>query len=110
MKEKLIIENNNLIARFMGYHTGKIGNNWYVETAHEEAEKVEKWAKYHLSFDWLMPVVEKIQSITTEFLAWRIKNPLVHPLYDAVVIFIKCYNEQKIKDHGKVDAHKGQSS
>lgn len=45
-----IIEGNKLIAEFMGYY------NWEDRT----------YGQYHTSWDWLMPVVEKIESIQDE--------------------------------------------
>lgn len=48
-------ESNKLIAEFMGvgWKYGKIS-------------KYEKLVKYRISWDWLMPVVEKIESIYNE--------------------------------------------
>ena len=41
--------NNKLIAEFMG--VGKL----------HEAQSSNQWNQYHTSWDWLMPVVEKIE-------------------------------------------------
>ena len=43
-------ENNRLIAEFMG--VGKL----------HEAQSSNQWNQYHTSWDWLMPVVEKIEN------------------------------------------------
>lgn len=63
-----IQEKNRLIAEFMGY---AVDNNGY----HKNGEYVDnkgskhytgltiKEVKYHTSWDWLMPVVEKIETI-----------------------------------------------
>jgi predicted metal-dependent hydrolase len=47
------IENNKLIAEFMGYP--KIAND------EDKRDYLEDCVKYHESWDWLMPVVEKIE-------------------------------------------------
>jgi hypothetical protein len=48
-----IIEGNRLIAEFMGFY----GN----PTTKKPITSIEKDSKYHSSWDWLMPVVEKIE-------------------------------------------------
>ena len=98
------IENNKLIAEFMGYDRG-----------------VSDLMDYNTSWDWLMPVVEKIESLDLELLKRNIKynldkginfqncnsiiirwdknNKIVfissdrNRVYKAVVEFIKWYNE-----------------
>lgn len=67
------IEGNKLIAEFIGVK--KMGNSLYYVPEHEllqrvrysnECEEVslfdERELKYHNSWDWLMPVVEKIEN------------------------------------------------
>ena len=44
-------ENNKMIAEFMG-----VGELY-------EAQSSNQWNQYHESWDWLMPVVEKIESL-----------------------------------------------
>lgn len=70
MKEIEIIEGNRLIAEFLGYKEGfphKIDQYGYVQTV--EGYKIEfndvavEDLKYHYSPDWLIPVVDKIESI-----------------------------------------------
>ena len=51
MSNEEIIEGNKLIAEFMGK---EIRDHLYNDAV--------KW-KYHLSWDWLMPVIEKISKI-----------------------------------------------
>lgn len=63
--EQNIIENNKLIAEFIG-RKGKV--NKYLYTFKEIPEPRNIWftpqtAKFHSSWDWLMPVVEKIESL-----------------------------------------------
>ena len=72
---KNIIENNKLIAEFMGVFdkilsTGNI-HSWsdapYYYTTEDTREKVikniSKYSKYNKDWNWLMQVVEKIESI-----------------------------------------------
>jgi hypothetical protein len=59
-----IQENNSLIAEFMGLEWDSACNAWYKN------EKDPEWGidtdklKYHSSWDWLMPVVEKIEQLS----------------------------------------------
>jgi len=73
-------EGNKLIAEFMGGKLQNIGNGDYYDGAYldtipawEEGGSIVMWKgqrdcvspndlSYHLSFDWLMPVVEKIEA------------------------------------------------
>ena len=60
-----IIENNKLIAKFMYnnlYNEDSLGDCW-VETNEGYVNFYIDKAKYHLSWDWLMPVVEKIEHL-----------------------------------------------
>lgn len=66
------MENNKLIAEFMGksgsvdFHDGKgyIPIYWYngINGGHKTPYKEDE-LEYHESWDWLMPVVEKIESL-----------------------------------------------
>ena len=66
------MENNKLIAEFMGksgsvdFHDGKgyILIYWYngINGGHKTPYKEDE-LEYHKSWDWLMPVVEKIESL-----------------------------------------------
>lgn len=67
--EQSIIENNKLIAEFMGYFYKKEGeieywnhNDKYIKpravTRIDKGERLE----FNTSWDWLMPVVEKIEN------------------------------------------------
>lgn len=104
---------NELIAQFMGFRLDG------VEYEHRFAHHPDKGAmlinrmKYHESWDWLMPVVEKIdrlgfsvtirrtRTIIETVLTGRIVES-IHPdysmlnvTYQAVIEFIKWYNTQK---------------
>lgn len=99
--------NNRMIAEFMG-----------ASGFDMLGEKVEP--KYHTSWDWLMPVVEKIESIKNEhgftysvrmsgkfctvesvnysMIDMQLKgagNTKLQATYQAVVQFIEWYNKQK---------------
>ena len=66
------MENNKLIAEFVGksgsvdFHDGKgyIPIYWYngINGGHKTPYKEDE-LEYHKSWDWLMPVVEKIESL-----------------------------------------------
>ena len=95
-------ENNRLIAEFMDYpDLGTEGDFSYL--------------KYHEYWNWLMPVVEKIENFGYEFIIVQsrcyVKHNTDHSVeelfhietigskldatYKAVVEFIKKYNEEK---------------
>ena len=99
-------ENNKLIAEFMnltevqdGYLCGydNTENDFYL-TEH---------LKFHTSWDWLMPVVEKIQKLYEECMDYNNQMPedyyykvldkgISTPreiIYNAVIEFIKQYNK-----------------
>lgn len=66
MEEK--IRNNILIAEFMGYKKSLEDKDpehcrWYYPGGSEEMFYPEEF-RYNESWDWLMPVVEKISSLT----------------------------------------------
>jgi hypothetical protein len=66
-KEQLAVtEGNKLIAGFMGFKTSRIDHNnrLVYNEEYEGGDKVrEKEVMYHKSWEWLMPVVEKISRI-----------------------------------------------
>jgi len=80
-------ENNKLIAEFMDYpDLGTEGDFSYL--------------KYHKSWDWLMPVVQKIKDTptygSTDGVDFSLTNDLtIESLYESVVEFIKYLNEEK---------------
>lgn len=61
MTQKEIQEGNKLIAEFMGVKIGIDLYSWRIGCT--EPLK-ESHLNYHGSYDWLMPVVEKINSIS----------------------------------------------
>ena len=85
-------KNNKLIAEFMGVDQVDID---YAFNEHGQL-------KYHLSWDWLMPVVQKIgdEYLNTPFdetyshLTEQYENIwTIEDTYNAVVEFIKDYNQ-----------------
>lgn len=114
MTQEEILEGNKLIAEFMGYDYFK---NHYI---HRDSNTpignmfTEDKIQYHSSFDWLMPVVEKIEALGYSVFiqndcCWLrvaragMKIPIITHLsdnkitstYKAVIEFIKWYNHQK---------------
>jgi hypothetical protein len=85
-------ENNKLIAEFMGYAIiDKEGN-------HKDTNY-----SYHESWDWIMPVVEKI--VETGYAGWityDLKESLIavdiDNAYKEIVGFIKWYNSADKKE------------
>jgi hypothetical protein len=115
MDQTQIEQSNKLIAEFMGftyvndapedfphgYYTHEEGN-WFT---------VDEFG-YHLSYNWLMEVVEKIETMdygfkicrkvvevyidsTKENIIYCKENSKLESLYKAVVEFIIWYNENK---------------
>lgn len=76
MTDKQIQEGNKLIVVFMGYEI--IDRNGYDAVVMKPeltitsgniglySEYLNQWAKYHSSWDWLMPVVEKIPTLNPD--------------------------------------------
>jgi hypothetical protein len=105
---KNIVENNRLIAIFMGDYQ-KLSND-------------EEFGKFHSSWDWLMPVVEKIEHLKDipegrlEFLVeitlcaceihtmvdgpyiYSHENSKLEAVYNGVVKFIKRYSKENDKN------------
>lgn len=123
MSNPEIIDNNRMIAEFMGLNPVKVFGRYSVSKDHctsvEDTEEAAmagfaNIAKYHISWDWLMPVVEKIGSKTGcelvtgyEYSYWNkfgencLKKEFkgygsgVSEIYEAVVEFLEWYNKQE---------------
>ncbi len=103
-------EGNKIIAEFMGAIKQRDNIYWFSITPTPDSSY--GWndfaMQYHSSWDWLMPVVQKIGEIDSEWLADN-RNEFIEPLmcasiftsiksvWDYVVLFIQWYNENKIK-------------
>ena len=89
------MNNNKLIAEFMG--VGKL----------HEAQSSNQWNQYHTSWDWLMPVIEKIENDgldphgmidkslrKNKQKKWR----SIEDLYNVAVYLIKIHNKSNKMD------------
>ena len=111
------IENNKLIAEFMGLETTLThkGIKEYYKIEYNSGNWYEhNDLQYHSSWDWLIPVIEKIEGFNeydVEILQYGtrvLKNTVeiitnvadfsfdkkIEHCYDAIVKFIKEYNKQ----------------
>lgn len=118
MKESEIIEGNKLIAEFMG---GKYDKNtsfpihpddiWLPVHGIVNFKTIElgkgKALKYHSSWDWLMPIINKIYE-SDWYYKWKdtsgqfekevfINTKFIDETWKQVVEFIKWWNEQTKK-------------
>lgn len=115
MTDQEIIEGNKLIAEFMGEKNIRIheSNVWMDENpvTHNPPNSVH--ARYDTSWDWLMPVVEKIESLDDgyEVIIRRTSCSIMYDqetkvslvycpnkmlsVWSAVIKFIKWYNQNK---------------
>lgn len=72
-----IEDNNILIAAFMGFSVRDFdGAHWRYTEKENENQPYYRWGlcrdlKYHTSWDWLMPVVEKIEGLGYKFQVCR---------------------------------------
>ena len=129
MTKQEILEGNKLIAKFMEIEIKTNFNNlfyysnqpyYYVDgkSREEVLDKASSYFKYHISWDWLIPVVEKIEIQSKElFEAYEdviingcgcgisTKDDMIsiaatskiEAVYIACVEYIKWYNSQKEK-------------
>lgn len=119
MKE--VVEGNKLIAEFCGHKlfAGQVKFSYPVDGGLKGCNQSSM--KYHTSWDWLMPVVEKIESIGFETLiksgwneskeklmneveirnnqnglvAWACEISKIESTHQAIVQFIQWYNNSK---------------
>lgn len=116
-------ENNKLIAEFMGMQLGhpdknktRWKNDWFekliVDGNEFESGARHTHLQFHSSWSWLMPVVQKIKDtptygstdgidfvLTCDLTKEKLLNISlysdINEVYNAVVEFIKYYNEEK---------------
>jgi len=108
------MEDNKLIAEFMGYKVGKL-NGWvsgsvgecmYKKDEEGELHDITKLDKsqYHTSWDWLMPVVKKLKEKNTNpnrtidaknhgLLNIALMQADIDSIYKQVVTIIKNHNQ-----------------
>lgn len=99
------IENNALIAEFMGWKemTHTKSKNWMLSETIDGIEYAKKESslanmRFNYSWDWLMPVVQKIKAcgaMHSGFLYNCLINATLEKTYNDVVGFIKWYNLNK---------------
>tara|TARA_Y100001938_G_C7753697_1_gene265147 strand:+ start:230 stop:523 length:294 start_codon:yes stop_codon:yes gene_type:complete len=94
-------ENNKLIAEFMGAektHIKSVGDIYCPVPSKNGSEYADK-LQYHKSWDWLMPVIHKCFDVAEDGQMSDIMHHLqvaeMGDTYDAVVEFIKDYNNGK---------------
>ena len=105
------MKDNKLITEFMGVNaeiisTGNV-HSWsdspFFYTTEDSKEKVMEniawYAKYHTSWDWLIPVVAKCTELNddefdNQSIAWALLSDSIIDAYDHVVEFIKTYNKE----------------
>jgi hypothetical protein len=122
------IEGNKLIAEFIGYQTDEARlaceKEWRMSyRIHEHKYKTDRgyWEtdffpeemKYHSYYDWIMPVVERIEELG--FTVGIVRNSVhimengvvvasdcstkkIDAIYSAVLEFIKWYNQNKTQE------------
>ena len=100
------MKDNKLIAEFMGWDIeslSTIPSNLHPSNLELDNDEVLEY-KYHTSWDWLMPVVQKIDAMFAEAdevddAINRVHNAVlsfdIDNTYDAAVKFIKTYNDGK---------------
>jgi len=87
------MKENKLIAEFMGVET--IDGLVFQDANKKEFHSI----KYHTSWDWLMPVVEKVlkmklgEEYDIRYLATHLVNTDINATYNAVVQFINQCNK-----------------
>jgi len=106
METQEILESNKLIAEFMGlvldgtFYRGNDYLPFNFETYAKSKSVHEEQMSYHLSWDWLIPVVQKCMELQPEgindFYNDFIDSVLyLDKVYQAVIKFIKWYNKEK---------------
>ena len=98
------IENNKLIAEFMGFQSTSLG--WFDNEEHlinVEKDNTFDDLKFHKDWNWLMGVAEKCLTVNVDVEPinhyFIINDALltinINEVYNACVEFIKWYNKQK---------------
>jgi len=91
-------ENNKLIAKFMGYESYQFRNHT-VFIYEEDNHRTDIDLHYHKDWNWLMPVVEKIEKYLWDnqgkvgYFDDGLQSNDIEVRYQAVVEFINQYNK-----------------
>lgn len=93
MTQEEITSGNKIIAEFIGLHFHKVG---WVDATHIDGNYECEELKYHSSWDWIMPVVEKICKIDSGSYSFEIDNPFGvtikrHSFKPDEVLFFRSY-------------------
>jgi hypothetical protein len=100
-------ENNKMIAEFMGYeNVGTLNNPMYdyYDNYFQDGSYVPHELCYHKSWDWLMPVVNKIEEYLSAnvgkvgYFDECLSSNDLDIRYNAVVEFINQYNKNESTD------------
>lgn len=101
-----IKEKNRIIAEFMGYETYEHTNSTAIRLMEDnEFNSIDIGhihTKFHTSWDWLMPVIDKIYNLPQEIEDTNLIGDITNALIDIdilechgeVAYFIEYYNEQ----------------
>lgn len=100
------MEDNNLIAEFMGFKQPHPEfpdtTYWYKELPNGRLETLAI-LNYHISWDWLMPVVEECRLESRceydtddawDKIHWALEEVNIEETYKSVVEFIKQHNKE----------------
>lgn len=94
------IKSNLLIAKFMGLE--KLNKHYYLYPQINDDDPLlihYKQLKYHICWDWIMPVVQKCYKIDNEEGFDNVVDAVsildFDAIYQAVLEFIKEYNKEK---------------
>lgn len=115
-----MIENNKLLAKFMGMSQGKPNetrwkNDWFEQLTVNgnvfESGRRHEYLHFDSDWNWLMEVVEKIESLDYGFEIignyCKIGNNAniqcsqptkIQAVYNACITFVKWYNENSAKE------------
>ena len=93
------MNDNKLIAEFMGYETTTDGISDLIKTKDYNGNGVSAIPNYHNSWELKIPVIKKIKSLNPpEKLGLEQRlNPYLYSdksIYDAIVEYIKWYNKE----------------
>lgn len=118
MTQKEIIEGNKLIAEFMGitWHGNNTVSGYPSVIPFDMGVTTIETTKFHSSWDWLMPVVEKIHAQTDIWVTimyhsckihWMTQGihepilfeemPTIDAVYNTILSFLTWYNQQPNK-------------